>query len=60
MLGKMNESDESPRRYKWPWFAAAAVILFFLLTIVWMSFAIRREQQQRDLNAPLPRSAPAH
>jgi hypothetical protein len=56
----MNEPDENPRRYKWPWFAAAAVILFFVLTIVWMSYAVKREEQQRDFNAPLPSSAPAH
>jgi hypothetical protein len=56
----MNEPHENPRCHKWPWFAAAAVILFFVLMIVWMSFAVEREEQQRDFNAPLPSSAPAH
>ena len=55
----MNESNENPRRYKWPWFVLAAVLLFVALTIVWMSFAVKRERQEREFNAPLP-NAPAH
>jgi hypothetical protein len=55
----MNEPDESPRRHRWPWFAAAAVVLFVVLTVVWMGYAVRREKQERDFNAPLP-SSPAH
>ncbi len=54
----MNESDESPRRYQWPWFVAAAVALFVVLTIVWMSIAVKNEKEQRDSNAPLPGSTP--
>ena len=54
----MNESDQTPRHYKWPWFVLAAVILFVVLAIVWMSFAVHRERQERDFNAPLPASAP--
>jgi bacteriorhodopsin len=55
----MNESNENPRRYKWPWFVLAAVLLFVVLTIVWMSFAVKRERQEREFNAPLP-NTPAH
>jgi hypothetical protein len=50
----MNESNENPRRHKWPWFVLAAVLLFFALTVVWMSFAVHREKQERDFNAPIP------
>jgi hypothetical protein len=38
---------------------AAAVILFVVLTVVWVGFAVKRERQQRDFNAPLP-SSPTH
>jgi hypothetical protein len=57
----MNESNEIPpkRNYKWPWFVAAAILLFVALAIVWMSFAVHREKQERDFNAPLPAN-PAH
>jgi bacteriorhodopsin len=51
---KMNESNESPRRYKWPWFLLAAVVLFVALAVVWMSFAVHRERQERNFNAPAP------
>jgi bacteriorhodopsin len=60
MLRRMNEPNESPRRYRWPWYAVAAVVLFVVLTVVWMSFAVKRERQERDFNAPLPNSTPVH
>jgi hypothetical protein len=50
----MNEPNENPRRYKWPWLALAAILLFVALAIVWMGFAVHREKQERDFNAPLP------
>jgi hypothetical protein len=58
-LSSMIETDENSRRYKWPWFVLAAVLLFVALAIVWMSFAVHRERQEHDFNAPLP-SNPAH
>jgi heme/copper-type cytochrome/quinol oxidase subunit 2 len=55
----MDDQNEAPRRYQWPWFVLAAILLFVILAVVWMSFAVRREKQERDFNAPLP-SSPAH
>jgi hypothetical protein len=54
----MNEPNENPRRYQWPWFAAAAVALGVALAILWMSFAVKKVERERDVNAPLPDSAP--
>jgi hypothetical protein len=52
---KMNEPNENPpRRYKWPWFVLAAFVLFVLLAIVWMSFAVRMVEQKRNRPAPPP------
>lgn len=49
----MDEQDNIPKRqYKWPWFLLAAVILFFVLTIIWMSFAVHREEQERGFSTP--------
>ena len=49
----MNEPNEKqPRRYKWPWFVLAAVVVFVLLAILWMSFAVRTVEQERNFNAP--------
>jgi hypothetical protein len=53
----MNESNQNPRRYKWPWFVLAAFLLFVALMIVWMSFAVKKERQERGFNAPVPASA---
>jgi hypothetical protein len=56
----MNEPNENPpRRYKWPWFVLAAFLLGVALAVMWLSFDIRKVEQERNLNAPLP-SSPAH
>ena len=54
------EPDQKSPPLKWPRFALAAVILFFVLAIFWMSLAVGKLRQQRDVSAPLPASAPAH
>ncbi len=52
----VNETDEIPpkQNYKWPWFALVAILLFVLLAILWMSFAVNREKQERDFSTPIP------
>ena len=56
----MSELDNnSPQqKHRWPWFAAAAVLLAIVLAIVWVTIAAKKVEQQRDF-APLPDSAPA-
>jgi hypothetical protein len=50
--------DELPKpNYKWPWFVLAAFLMAVALAVLWMSFAVRHERQQRDFNAPLPGGA---
>ena len=52
--------DNLPKpKYRWPWFVLAAFLLALLLAVLWMGYAVRREKQERDINAPLPGS-PAH
>jgi hypothetical protein len=55
----MGDGDEKPGRYRWPWLALAAFLLAVALAIAWMSFAVHREEQERDVNAPLP-AVPVH
>jgi len=51
----MNEPEEkAPPRYRWPWFVLAAFLLGVALAILWMSFAVRKVEQERNVNAPLP------
>lgn len=52
------DADEKSPRLKWPKYAAAAVILFFALAVFWMLVAVNKIRQQREVNAPLPVSAP--
>ncbi len=54
----MNEANESPRRYRWPWLVAAAVVLGLVLAVAWMSQAVKKVEQERDVNGPLPATAP--
>ena len=43
--------DPNRRRYKWPWFVLAAVILFIVLAVIWVSAAVHREEQERIFNS---------
>ena len=56
----MSEQDNNSSKptYRWPWFAAAAVLLAIVLAVVWVSLAAKKVAQQRDF-APMPSSAPA-
>jgi hypothetical protein len=54
----MDDQNENPTRHRWPWFVLAAFLLGVALAVVWMSYAVHREKQERDFNAPLPGSAP--
>ena len=60
ILRRMAEPNEdgTPPRYRWPWVVLAALVLAVILAVVWMSFAVRKLRQERDLNVPAP-AAPA-
>ena len=52
-------SESSPKqKFKWPWLVGAAVVLAIALAIVWMSFAVKKVERERDFGTPLPNSAP--
>ncbi|HTQ51414.1 MAG TPA: hypothetical protein VMJ12_11940 [Candidatus Acidoferrales bacterium] len=48
----MDEPNEKPRRYKWPWFVLGAFLLGLALAILWMIFDVRTIEQERSLNLP--------
>lgn len=50
----MNEPTNNPPgpKYRWPWFVLAMVVLGIVLAVVWMTFAVRKVEQQRSLNPP--------
>ena len=52
MRPAMNNPNESPRRYRWPWLVAAAVALGLALAIVWVSFAVKKVERERDVITP--------
>jgi hypothetical protein len=47
-----NTQGEPKRRYIWPWFLLAAVLLGIALAILWMSYEIKRTKRNRDLSSP--------
>jgi hypothetical protein len=57
---RVAERDKNlPRqKYRWPWFAAAAVLLAIVLAVMWVAIAAKKIERQRDFT-PLPDSAPA-
>jgi ABC-type maltose transport system permease subunit len=57
---QMSAPDNHPpkQNYKWPWFAAAAVVLAIVLAVVWVAIAAKKVEEQRDFT-PLPSSTPA-
>jgi hypothetical protein len=59
--GMTNDAGNLPdpqgkRRYTWPWFLLAAVLLAIVLAVLWMSKEVERTRRIRDLNAPPPRT----
>lgn len=56
----MNEPNDAPRRYKWPWVVAAFVLLGIVLAVIWVAFAAREVERERDWSAPPSNGAPAH
>jgi flagellar biogenesis protein FliO len=53
----MNESEKNPRHHKWPWFALAGILLGIALAILWMIFAVKKIERERDYNSPLPNNS---
>jgi hypothetical protein len=53
--GNMPEA-ENKRRYRWPWFVLAAILLAIALAVLWLSREIERTRRIRDLDAPGPRT----
>jgi uncharacterized membrane-anchored protein YhcB (DUF1043 family) len=52
----MGDQNENRRRYRWPWLVLAAFLLGVALAVLWIRFEVRKVEQERDLNAPLPGS----
>ncbi len=44
------------RRYRWPWFVLAAVLLGIALAVLWLSKELQRIRHTRELEAPPPRT----
>lgn len=54
-------SEPQPRRrYTWPWFVLGAVLLGFLLAVLWLSREIARTQRLKELNNPSSPAQGAH
>lgn len=54
----MSDENAPKTNYRWPWFVLAAVLLGIVLAILWMSYAVHREKEERNFNAPLPTQSP--
>ncbi len=52
------EGNLPKRSYNWPWFFWGAVVLFIALAVLWVGLAAKKLASERDVNAPLPSTAP--
>jgi len=50
---QMDESNEKPRRYKWPWLVAAGLVLGIVLAVIWVHVAVKTVERERDWNGPI-------
>jgi hypothetical protein len=57
IIMRMDDDNKNPRSYKWPWFVLAAALLFVVLTVVWVSFAVKKVERERNVSAPVPAGA---
>ena len=56
----MSAPDENlpKQKYLWPWIVWPLVLLGIVITIVSVWFNVQRIERERDVNGPLPSSAP--
>ena len=40
-------ADPPRRRYRWPWFLLAGVVVFFVLSMMWMMVAVERVKRNK-------------
>jgi len=52
------DDSATPPHYRWPKYVLGLVILGIVLAVIWVRVAVVKIEQQRDVNAPLPSSAP--
>ncbi len=52
----MENQNENTQRHRWPWLVLAALLLGVALAVLWIRFEVRKVEQEREVNAPLPAS----
>jgi hypothetical protein len=55
---QLQPGEPPKRRYAWPWFVLAAVLLGIILSILWLSREIARTRRLKELNAPADTNRP--
>ena len=46
-----------PRRYRWPWFVLAGVVIFFIASILWMMSFVQRVKRIKASTMDMTNSA---
>lgn len=59
MTDERDKQPEAPagRRYTWPWFVLAAILVAIALAVAWMSREVQRARRIHDINAPVPQES---
>jgi drug/metabolite transporter (DMT)-like permease len=48
----MNPPEMPPARRRWPWLVLAGVVLFFLVSLLWLLALVQRVKKIRDAAYP--------
>jgi len=55
-------NEEQPKRFRWPWFVLAGVVLFFVASIAWLMVFVQRVKRMKASTIEMtnsPTAAPA-
>jgi hypothetical protein len=51
------QSPGPPKRYRWPWFVLAGVVLFFAISILWLMAFVQRVKRIKASTMEMTNSA---
>lgn len=52
-------TQEQPKRFRWPWFVLAGVVLFFGASVVWMMTFVQRVKRIKESTIEMTNSTSA-
>ena len=48
-MAELEQKNPSPKQYRWPFVVGAFVILWLVLTVVWMFWGVEQTRKEREI-----------